>query len=259
MKGEIGLFGMSIQLFLSLFVPFALVIYGKKKGWLSWKAFGVGVLIFVLFSQVLEKVVHMLMIDSSGTSLKGTNNVWAFVAYGSLAAGIFEEIGRYVGFRFMLKNNRTYGDGLSFGLGHGGMEAVIIGGLSAVNMMVMSHLVQTGQFEQVASSLPATQVEMLKTMLNQPDWMYVVGGIERMFAIAIHIALSLLVLYGVRKGQFRYVVYAIFIHAFIDVVPALYQVKIISNVWTVETLLAFIAIASLVFVRRLSGKFHYFS
>ncbi|MGG6431930.1 YhfC family intramembrane metalloprotease [Anoxybacillus sp. D401a] len=256
MKGEIDLVGMFVQLFLSLIVPFALIIYGRKKGWLSWKAFGVGLLIFVLFSQVLEKGMHILVIDPSGTSLKGTSSVWAFVAYGALAAGVFEEIGRYVGFRFMLKNNRTYGDGLSFGLGHGGMEAVLISAFSAVNMMVISQLVQTGQFDQVASSLPATQVEMLRTILNQPDWMYVLGGIERTFAIAIHVALSLLVLYGVRKGQFRYVVYAILIHALIDVVPALYQVKIISNVWIVETILAFIAIASLVFIRRIAEKFH---
>ncbi|MCG3084213.1 YhfC family intramembrane metalloprotease [Anoxybacillus sp. LAT_35] len=255
MKGEISLVGASVQLFLSLIVPLALVIYGRKKRWLSWKAFGVGLLIFVLFSQVLEKVVHMLVVDPSGTSLKGINNVWAFVAYGALAAGVFEEMGRYVGFRFMLKNNRTYGDGLSFGLGHGGIEAVLIGGVSAINMMILSHLVQTGQFEQIASSLPATQVEMLKTMLNQPDWMYVLGGIERTFAIAIHIALSLLVLYGVRKGQFRYVVYAILIHTLIDVVPALYQVKIISNVWVIETIFAFFAIASLVFIRRIAEKF----
>ncbi|MGG4000587.1 YhfC family intramembrane metalloprotease [Anoxybacillus kestanbolensis] len=256
MKGEISLVGMSVQLFLSLIVPFALIIYGRKKGWLSWKAFGVGLLIFVLFSQVLEKMLHFLVIDPSGTSLKGTSSVWAFVAYGALAAGVFEEMGRYVGFRFMLKNNRTYGDGLSFGLGHGGIEAVLIGGVSAINMMILSHLVQTGQFEQIASSLPATQVEMLKTMLNQPDWMYVLGGIERIFAIAIHVALSLLVLYGVRNGQFRYVMYAILMHAFIDVVPALYQVKVISNIWAVESILALIAIASFVFIRRMSEKFH---
>ncbi|MDI4688536.1 YhfC family intramembrane metalloprotease, partial [Pseudoalteromonas shioyasakiensis] len=86
--------GASVQLFLSLIVPLALVIYGRKKRWLSWKAFGVGLLIFVLFSQVLEKVVHMLVVDPSGTSLKGINNVWAFVAYGALAAGVFEEMGR---------------------------------------------------------------------------------------------------------------------------------------------------------------------
>lgn len=256
MNGEISLVGMSVQLFLSLIVPFALIIYGRKKGWLSWKAFGVGLLIFVLFSQVLEKMLHFLVIDPSGTSLKGTSSVWAFVAYGALAAGVFEEMGRYVGFRFMLKNNRTYGDGLSFGLGHGGIEAVLIGGVSAINMMILSHLVQTSQFEQIASSLPATQVEMLKTMLNQPDWMYVLGGIERIFAIAIHVALSLLVLYGVRNGQFRYVMYAILMHAFIDVVPALYQVKVISNIWAVESILALIAIASFVFIRPMSEKFH---
>ncbi|QAV26604.1 YhfC family intramembrane metalloprotease [Neobacillus thermocopriae] len=256
MKGEIDLVGMSIQLFLSLIVPFALIIYGRKKGWLSWKAFGVGLLIFVLFSQVLEKMLHFLVIDPSGTSLKGTSSVWAFVAYGALAAGVFEEIGRYVGFRFMLKNNRSYGDGLSFGLGHGGMEAVLIGAFSAVNMMVISHLVQTGDFEQVAASLPATQIDMIQSMLNQPDWMYVLGGIERIFAIAIHVALSLLVLYGVRNGQFRYVMYAILMHALIDVVPALYQVKVISNIWVAESILALIAIASFVFIRRMSEKFH---
>ncbi|WP_055441403.1 YhfC family intramembrane metalloprotease [Anoxybacillus suryakundensis] len=256
MKGEINLFGMSIQLLISLFVPLALIIYGRKKGWLSWKAFGVGLLIFILFSQVLEKTLHFLVIDPSGTSLKGTNNVWAFVAYGALAAGVFEEIGRYIGFRFMLKNHRTYGDGLSFGLGHGGIEAVLIGAFSAVNMMVISHLMQTGQFEQVASSLPATQVDMIQSMLNQPDWMYVLGGIERIFAIAIHVALSLLVLYGVRNGQFRYVVYAMLTHALIDVVPALYQVKVISNIWVVESILALIAIASFVFIRRMNEKFH---
>ncbi len=82
-----------------------------EKGWLSWKAFGVGLLVFVLFSQVLEKVMHMLVIDPSGTSLKGISSVWAFVAYGALAAGVFEEIGRYVGFRFMLKT-----------IGHTGMD-----------------------------------------------------------------------------------------------------------------------------------------
>ena len=256
MKGEIDLVGMSIQLFLSLIVPFALIIYGRKKGWLSWKAFGVGLLIFVLFSQVLEKMLHFLVIDPSGTSLKGTSSVWAFVAYGALAAGVFEEIGRYVGFRFMLKNNRSYGNGLSFGLGHGGMEAVLIGAFSAVNMMVISHLVQTGDFEQVAASLPATQIDMIQSMLNQPDWMYVLGGIERIFAIAIHVALSLLVLYGVRNGQFRYVMYAILMHALIDVVPALYQVKVISNIWVAESILALIAIASFVFIRRMSEKFH---
>ncbi|EMT45774.1 hypothetical protein H919_08355 [Anoxybacillus flavithermus AK1] len=248
--------GMSIQLFLSLIVPFALIIYGRKKGWLSWKAFGVGAFIFVLFSQVLEKGMHILVIDPSGTSLKGTSSVWAFVAYGTLAAGVFEEIGRYIGFRFMLKNNRSYGDGLSFGLGHGGMEAVLIGAFSAVNMMVMSHLIRTGDFDRVASSLPAAQVDMIQMMVNQPDWMYILGGIERTFAMVIHVALSLLVLYGVRKGQFRYVVYAVAIHALIDVVPALYQVKMMTNIWIVEIIFALIAIVSFVFIRRISEKLH---
>lgn len=43
---------------------------------------------------------------------------------------------------------------------------------------------------------------------------------------------------------------------FNDVVPALYQVKVISNIWAVESILALIAIASFVFIRPMSEKFH---
>ena len=100
--------GMVTQLAISLIAPLGLLIYFRQRKWLSWKPLGIGVLIFVLFSQVLEKILHMVMIDSDGTSLKWTDSVALFVLYAVLAAGIFEEVGRYIGFKWMLKNHRDY-------------------------------------------------------------------------------------------------------------------------------------------------------
>ncbi|WMT18850.1 YhfC family intramembrane metalloprotease [Parageobacillus toebii] len=249
--------GMVTQLVISLFVPIGLLLYFRKKKWLSWKPFGIGVLIFVLFSQVLEKALHVVMIDPSGTSLKWTDSVALFVLYATLAAGIFEEVGRYIGFRWMLKKHRDYKDGLSFGLGHGGIEAILIGVLGAVNAIVLASLIQSGAFDKmIAPTLPKEQAAFLKDMvLHTPFSMYVLGGLERLFAIAFHIAMSLLVLLGVRERKFRYVIYAILLHALVDTAPALYQAGVVANVWLIEAVVFLFAVAAFLFTREIRKKF----
>ncbi|ADU94503.1 YhfC family intramembrane metalloprotease [Geobacillus sp. Y412MC52] len=249
--------GAVVQLFISLLVPVGLILYGRKKGWLSWKALGVGAVVFLVFSQVLEKALHIAVLEPGRPALKGTDSVWLFVLYAALAAGVFEELGRYVGFRWLLKQHRGYGDGLSFGLGHGGTEAVLLGVVGAVNVIVLASLIQSGSFDKtIAPSLPAGQAELIKEqVLHTPFAMYVLGGLERLFALTVHVALSLLVLFGVRERQFRYVLYAILIHAAMDVMPALYQAKVVTNVWAVEAVLLVWAIAAVSFIRRMKPAF----
>jgi uncharacterized membrane protein YhfC len=257
MINPLSIAGMVTQLVMSLFVPLGLLIYFHKRKWLSWKPLGVGVLIFLLFSQVLEKALHVVMIGPNGTSLKWTDSVALFVLYAALAAGIFEEVGRYVGFRWMLKKHREYKDGLSFGLGHGGTEAILIGVLGAVNALVLASLIQSGAFDKmIAAALPQEQAELIKNqILHTPFAMYILGGLERVFAIVFHIAMSLLVLFSVRKRKFRYVIYAILLHTFMDTAPALYQARVITNVWLIEAVLFVFAIAALFFIRQIKGKF----
>jgi uncharacterized membrane protein YhfC len=249
--------GMVIQLLISLLFPIGLLIYLRKKQLFSWKPLGVGVLIFILFSQVLEKALHFIMIDSSGTSLKWTDSVFLFVLYATLAAGIFEEFGRYVGFKWMLKKHREYKDGLSFGLGHGGIEAILIGVFGAINALVLATLINSGVFGQtIANALPADQAALIKErMLDTRFWEYVMAGFERVFAISIHIALSLLVLLGIRENRFIFVICAILLHALIDVIPALYQIEVVRNIWVIEGLIAIFGITAFIFTMRIRKRF----
>jgi uncharacterized membrane protein YhfC len=46
--------------------------------------------------------------------------------YGGLAAGSFEELGRFILFTWLLKKYRDYKSGISFGIGWGGIEAVLL-------------------------------------------------------------------------------------------------------------------------------------
>ncbi|MDE3838271.1 YhfC family intramembrane metalloprotease [Bacillus methanolicus] len=249
--------GMVIQLLISLLFPIGLLIYFRKKQLFSWKPLGVGILIFILFSQILEKALHFIMIDSSGTSLKWSDSVFLFVLYATLAAGIFEEFGRYVGFKWMLKKHREYKDGLSFGLGHGGIEAILIGMFGAINALVLATLINSGAFDQmIANALPADQAALLKEkLINTRFWEYVLAGLERVFAIAIHIAMSLLVLLGIRENRFIFVIYAVLLHALLDVIPALYQIGVVANIWLAELVIAIFGITALIFTMRIRKRF----
>jgi uncharacterized membrane protein YhfC len=249
--------GMVLQLLISLLFPIGLLIYLRKKQLFSWKPLGVGIFIFILFSQVLEKALHVIMIDKSGTSLKWTDSAVWFVLYGTLAAGIFEEFGRYVGFKWMLKKQRDYKDGLSFGLGHGGIEAILIGVLGAVNAIILASLINSGVFDHtIAPTLPAEQAALLKERIQETSFiMYVLFGIERIFAISFHIAMSLLVLLGVREKRFIFVIYAVLLHALMDVMSALYQTGIVTNIWIVEAIVWIFGIAAFVFTRRIRKRF----
>jgi uncharacterized membrane protein YhfC len=51
MVSNLTFVGAGIQLFLSLIVPIIALIYLRKKALLSWKAIGVGALVFIVFSQ----------------------------------------------------------------------------------------------------------------------------------------------------------------------------------------------------------------
>ncbi|PKG23376.1 hypothetical protein CWS01_12220 [Niallia nealsonii] len=77
----------------------------------------------------------------------------------------------------------------------------------------------------------------------------------RIFALSLHIALSLAVLYGVKQNQFKYILYAIIFHAIVNFLPALYQAGVIENFLLIELLLLIVAIFCIYFIVKIKNKF----
>jgi uncharacterized membrane protein YhfC len=252
-----NLTAMAIQILLSIALPVGAIIYLVRKKRFSWKAFGIGILVFILFSQILEQILHVMMIDTTTMTLKWSSNPYLFALYGALAAGVFEEMGRYFAFKFALKKQRSYNDGISLGIGHGGIEAVLIGVLGAVNTLVIAFFINAGIYDQViGSALPGDQAATLKNQVIETDfWMFLLGGTERIFAFIIQIAFSLLVLIGVRSNKFKYVLYAIGLHALLDIFAALYQVKVIPNILLIEGIVMVFTLAAAYFIYRSKKSF----
>ena len=64
------------------------------------------------------------------------NMVLYMILIGGLSAGLFEETARLVG-ASLLKRNRTYKDMISFGLGHGLCEVILLIGFGQVNNLLV--------------------------------------------------------------------------------------------------------------------------
>lgn len=80
------------------------VIWKKKfKSKVSLRYFFLGTVGFIVSARVLELAVHYFcIIQDNAVSRFINSNTAAFVIYGILMAGIFEEVGRYLIMKFFL-------------------------------------------------------------------------------------------------------------------------------------------------------------
>lgn len=249
---------MMFSIIISFLLPVGLGIYFYRKQKISMKAVVIGALIFIVFSQVLEKTMHIIVLNpksASGEYLK--NHIIIYAIYGAFAAGIFEEVGRYIGFKFLLKGKTQWKDGIAYGIGHGGIESIFIVGFSLINNMVYASMINSGTFEKLLSGkLPSGTINQLKhTLINTNSYLFALGGIERIFAITAHIAMSLIVLYGIKNRKSIYLLYAIIFHAAIDF-PAVFSQEGVLSVWVVEGIMIIIFVISIIIIRKLKVNFN---
>jgi uncharacterized membrane protein YhfC len=236
-----------------IMLPIISVFYFKKKEKFSIRTVFVGALGFFLFAMVLEQIFHGLVISTKIIKL----NTLSFAIYGALAAGVFEEVGRFVMFKFLLKGNRTWKDGLGYGLGHAGIETLLVGAMSYLNVLIMSLAINSGKINELLKNQDSTAIETVKNSLVNTTLLSTSMGIfERAFAFIIQIALTFIILYAIKERKNIYLLIAILIHALVDFAPALYQTKFITNLYFIEGIIFIFAIIGFVFIRRSRSLFH---
>jgi uncharacterized membrane protein YhfC len=178
--------GLIFTVFISIGLPLGALLYALlRKGFVPYL---LGVVAFVVSQPLMRIPILQFLGENTDLHLYSMTQPILFSIALGLSAGVFEELARYIMMRFFMKE-RTWQTGLLFGLGHGGIEAVLFVGLSTLSFL-----------------LSAT---------TYPDLAFL-GGIERIFAMLLHIGLSLLVLQAVVEKKFHYVGLAILIHGLVN-------------------------------------------
>ena len=258
MVSNLSIISMAISLIISLALPIAGIIYLKKKYNASLKTFFIGMIMFFVAVQILEASIHNYFLNINiSTSEFLLGNPLAYMLYGGLMAGIFEETARLISFKFLIKDRNDI-TAITYGVGHGGIEAILIGAVSSLNAIIYSVLINNGGFQSLMEGASVSK-EVISTTYNQfvntSSFYWLMPGVERMIAMAIQISLSIMVFYAVKERKYIYFFIAIICHAVINFPAALYQARVISNIYIVEgiTLLLAITLCVLIF-RKLIKK-----
>jgi uncharacterized membrane protein YhfC len=238
----------SISILGMVVLPIILVIYLKRKFNLPWKLPVAGAVTFIL-SQVLH--IPFLSVLRPSPSWPLLFNA----ALLGLLAGIFEETARYILFKFVLKQAKTWREGVLVGAGHGGIEASLLGlavAATVVNMVVMKNATDLSAFH-----IPADQVDIVRQQVaafwSTPAYMAFLALIERVFAICLHLSLSVMVLYSVAYKKPIWFWIAVLWHAVVDG-AAVYLMPALGAVG-IETVVGVFAVISLVILFRMKPLF----
>ena len=245
--GKSAVVSLTITVILMIAIPVCFFICWRRKhreqtkiSWLIAGAAG-----FVISARMLEVGVHYFCIVADNPVSRFINgNAAAFVLYGITMAGIFEECGRLIILKYILKKDRTRENAVIYGIGHGGIEILTVLLPAMILYLAIAVMFSQGDTEAVLKTLNITEETATAALPSVQaaaafDYaMMVMNVMERLLAMLIHIGLTIVVYYGVVNAKKLCLPAAILLHMLADTFPALYQRGILP-LWAVEIWIAF--------------------
>jgi len=190
-----------------LFPPAVAVIASRRVGSAAPVLLGAACFTVTQLCIRIPLLQHVLPLSARYVVFQSTHPV-AYMILLALSAGIAEECGRYLFLR--LGRQRRPVQGVAFGIGHGGIEAALLVGVSAASL-----LFRPAFLHSIA-----------------PE-MFLASAAERLSAMAAHVGLSLIVLRSQRKDSGWLLPLAVVMHALLDLSAAL-LLRLGAGFWAAE-------------------------
>lgn len=220
-------------------IPVLLFLYFKKKHKADALPFFVGCVVFAVFALILEGLLNSFLLSLGvGEAIK--SNIYLYGLFAGFMAGLFEETGRYLAFKTVLK--RKLGrdvNALMYGAGHGGFEVLVILAVGMVSNVSIAMLLNLGMADQLTSAVQdsaalAQLTGVFEALATTAPVTFLAGIAERVAAVALHISLSVLVWFAA-KDRKLFLLYplALVLHLLVDM-AAVVMASRISNIWIIE-------------------------
>ncbi len=215
--------GMAFSLIVSVGLPVVLAIWVCRKLKAQPQPLLVGACTFVIFAMILEQILHAVVLAAAGTVM--SSNIFLYALYGGLAAALFEETGRFLAMRYLTRKRLNRADAVAYGVGHGGIEAVMIVGMTCVNNLVTAVMINNGSITEAMSQLDSAVAEQtyqqLSVMWQSPAYLFYMAGMERISAVILQIGLSMIMYLAVKEGRRNCLILAFAIHFAVDFLTVL--------------------------------------
>lgn len=237
-----------------ILVPVILGIILRRRFRVSWLLFGVGSLTFI-GSQVVHLPLNNLLtkIGILPTTPEGGWAIAQMAIILGLTAGICEELARFVGYT-ILKKARRAEDGLMLGLGHGGIEAmIIIGVLTAGGIAQLFALRGVDLLSLNLGQAQLLNIQKQLDTFNQPAIIGLLPLLERLMAMTLHSVLSMMVLYAFQQNKRIWVLWAILYHAVVGAIAVVLSANEV-NVLLIELMFFISLLPGIIWVIKVFSK-----
>ena len=238
-----------ISLLLMIGLPIALGYFVIRYLKVSWWVVFTGVLTFI-GSQLLRIPASYGLSSLFQTgAIPAPSATWIPVFNGLVAgllAGVFEETARLVGFMFLKKKARPFKSSIGLGVGHGGIESILLGILGTGTTLASVLFYNAGA--QLAKGTSTQEIQYVLAQIQQfwtTSWHFgLLPGVERVIALSIQIVLSIMVWKAIVDRQWLWFVLAILYHTFVNAI-SVYLTQIGWGYWAVEGVLAIFLVINL--------------
>ena len=215
-------------------VPIAVTVIWLVRKKERFTTILVGAATFILFAVILEKPIQNALIfptmmglpeHAASTFINARPVLWGILL--GLFPGVFEETGRLIAYKTVLKNRKNRETSISHGIGHGGIEQMMSplfsGGL--LSCLIYAIMINTGTFGVIVDQVKAIAPNQVSILYEQVETaaafsfsdlgMYLV---ERLvIAFLFHVGASIMVFYASKdKNKFWLYPLAVLLHTMID-------------------------------------------
>ena len=240
----------AIAVSLMLAAPLLLAILLRRRFRAPWLLWSAGAVAFFL-SQVVHLPLNNLLSDVGLIGPIGPDapNLLRTAVVLGLSAGLCEGALRLLTFWWLDRRSlvNRWSGAVMVGLGHGGLEAMILGAMTALSAAALLALRGT---DLTALELAADQLAALQTQLAAFEGAPLRAAlpfVERLLALALHVAASILIWLAFRRRQPLYAVAGILYHALFDA-TAVYVAQFITNPWLLEGVVLLLALPALALI-----------
>lgn len=239
--------GLILQGLLMMLLPVVLLIVWYRKTHENLIPMLIGAAVWFVFAILLKLAPAYLLLQADNPVAKAIGgNIWLTMLVSGVLAGVFEETGRFIAFRFVLKKYDRRRSAITYGIGHGGFESGYVG-FQILAIAALGILINSGMGEALTRGAEEAEIAALVAQLGPRTELTVaeclLGVFERVPAIVVHVSFSVLVFAAVRQKRFRYLFpAAIVLHTLLDFSTVFYQAGTVP-LWGMEIILAVFAAA----------------
>ena len=225
---------------LAITIPVVLIVAWKMYTKRSLVPFWVGVMVFIAFSRMLEMIPHSLFLLSSNPVSKAING--------------------NVAFRFVLTKHPNKETAVTYGIGHGGIECILVLGVTYIQYYAYGQLINNGSMDKMLSAYKdsSQSVDALNQLIANikgvTQMTCYMADLERISAMMVQVALSILVFQAVYVAGKKYMYWvAVALHFLMDVPAALYQKGVLKLLPTEIILFVYAALVLALGVKIYQG------